>query len=119
MICMRGGFVIQGHNELRDLEEELLNMVCKDVATDQVHQDVEGEQLTQRSNKAQDARLDIHARGFCESQRSAIFDVRICHPNAESHKELESQQIHRYTRMRKSVNTQVECSISNMEHLPL
>ena len=30
MICMRGGFVIQRHNELRDLEAELLNMVCKD-----------------------------------------------------------------------------------------
>ena len=33
MICMRGGFVIQRHNELRDLEAELLNMVCKDVVT--------------------------------------------------------------------------------------
>ena len=64
MICMRGGFVIQRHNELRDLEAELLNMVCKDVVTEPVLQDVEGEQLTRGSNKAQDARLDIHARGF-------------------------------------------------------
>ena len=41
MICMRGGFVILQH-----LEEELLNMVCKDVATEPLLQDVEGEQLT-------------------------------------------------------------------------
>ena len=46
MICMRGGFVIQRHNKLRDLEAELLNMVCKDVVTEPVLQDVEGEQLT-------------------------------------------------------------------------
>ena len=43
MICMRGGFVIQRHNELRDLEAELLNMVCKDVVTVPLLQDVEGE----------------------------------------------------------------------------
>ena len=46
MICMRGGFAYQRHNELRDLEAELLNMVCKDVVTEPVLQDVEGEQLT-------------------------------------------------------------------------
>ena len=51
MICMRGGFVIQRHNELRDLEAELLNMVCKEVVTEPVLQDVEGEQLTRGSNK--------------------------------------------------------------------
>ena len=52
MICMRGGFIIQKHNELRDLEAELLNMVCKDVALEPVLQDVEGQQLTRGSNKA-------------------------------------------------------------------
>jgi len=31
MICKRGGFIIQRHNELRDLEAELLKMVCYDV----------------------------------------------------------------------------------------
>ena len=94
-------------------------MVCQHVVTEPVLQEVEGEHFTRGSNKAQDARLDIHARGFCEPQPSAFFDVRICHPYAEFYKDLESQLIYRYTRMRKSVNTQVECSISNMEHLPL
>lgn len=31
IICERGIFVIQCHNELRDLEAEHLNVVCKDV----------------------------------------------------------------------------------------
>ena len=96
MICMGGGFVIQRQNELRDLQAELLNMVCKNAVTEPVPlQDVEGEQLTRGSNKAQDARLDIHARGFWEPQRSAFFDVRVCHPNAESYRDLEPQQIYR------------------------
>ena len=31
MVCQRGGFIIQHHNELRDLEAEMLRMVCDDV----------------------------------------------------------------------------------------
>ena len=95
MICKRGGFVIQRHNELRDLEADLLNLVCKDVTTEPVLQDVQGEKLTRGSNRSQDARLDIHARGFWEPHRSAFFGVRVCHPNAESYRELEPQQIYR------------------------
>ena len=34
MICQRGGLIIQRHNEIRDLEAELLDMVCHDVAVD-------------------------------------------------------------------------------------
>ena len=42
MICKRGGFVTQRHNELRDLEAELLNMVCTDVELEPVLQDISG-----------------------------------------------------------------------------
>ena len=31
MVFQRGGFIIQRHNELRDLEAEMLRMVCNDV----------------------------------------------------------------------------------------
>ena len=95
MLCKRGGFVTQRHNELRDLEAELLNMVCTDVEIEPVLQDISGEQLGRGSNRAPDARLDIHARGFWENQRSAFFDVRVCHPNADSYRDLEFQQIYR------------------------
>ena len=46
-------------------------------------------------NTAPDARLDIHARGFWSRQGSTFFDVRVCHPNAESYKDLTPQQIYR------------------------
>ena len=95
IICKRGGFVAQRHNELRGLEAELLNMVCTDVEVEPVLQGISGEQLGRGSNRAPDARLDIHARGFWENQRSAFFDVRVCHPNADSYRDLELQQIYR------------------------
>ena len=64
MICKLGGFITQRYNELRELEAEFLSMVCSDVEIEAVLQDISGEHLNRGSNKAQDARLDIHARGF-------------------------------------------------------
>ena len=95
MICRQGGFIIQRHNKLRDLEAELLTSVCNDVEIEPVLQDVTGESLNNGANIAQDARLDVHARGFWERQTSAFFDVRICHPNAESYRDLRPKQIYK------------------------
>ena len=95
MICKRGGFIIQRHNEVRDLEAEMLNMVCYDVEVEPVLQQISCEQLPRGVNKAPDARLDIHAHGFWDHQSSAFFDVRVCHPNAESYKDLSPEQIYR------------------------
>ena len=95
MICKRGGFIIQRHNELRDLEADLLNLVCNDVETEPVLQEITGETLNNGANTACDARLDIHARGFWERQKSTFFDIRVCHPNAESYKDLMPEQIYR------------------------
>ena len=46
MICKRGEFVIQRHNELRDLEAEMPSMVCKDrVKVEPVLRAITGEEL--------------------------------------------------------------------------
>ena len=78
MVCWRGGFIIQRHNELRDLETEMLSMVCNDVETEPVLQEITGETLYRAANRAPDARLHISARGFWERQNTAFFDVRVC-----------------------------------------
>jgi len=52
MVCRHGGFIIQRHNELRDLEAEMLRMVCKDVEVEPVLQEITGEVLTRGTNKA-------------------------------------------------------------------
>ena len=80
MVCQGGGIIIQRHNELRDLEAEMVRMVCNDVEVEPVLQEVIGETLNHGAYKAPDARLDIHARRFWERQRSAFFDVQVCHP---------------------------------------
>ena len=95
MICKLGGFITQRSNEETDLKTEFLSMVFSDIEIEPVLQDISGEHLNRGSNKAQDARLDIHARGFWERHRSAFFDVRVCHPNAASYRDLEPQQIYR------------------------
>ena len=76
MICQRGGLIIQRHNETRDLEAELLDMVCRDVAVEPTLQPLTGEELNRGANTAPDARLDVHCHGFWERQRAAFFDIQ-------------------------------------------
>ena len=59
MVCQRGGFIIQRHNELRDLEAEVLRMVCNDVEVEPVLQEVTGEILNHGANKVPNACLGL------------------------------------------------------------
>ena len=95
LICMHGGYIIQRHNEIRDIEAEILQAVCTDVEVEPVIQEVTGEVLPRGANKAPDARLDIRARGFWAREQSAFFCVRVCHPNADSYKNLTPEQIYK------------------------
>ena len=117
MICRRGGFVIQRHNELRDLEAELLSTVCKDVQVEPVLQQVTGETLNRGANRAPDARLDIRARGFWERQRSAFFDVRVCHPNADSYREQNPEQIYKQHENERNASTVAGSWSVSKEHI--
>ena len=56
-----------------------------------VLQEINGEVLTPGTNRAADAQLDIHSRSW---QDSALFDVRVCYPNAESYRGLTPKQIY-------------------------
>ena len=73
----------------------MLRMVCNGVETEPVLQDITGEELNRGANIATDARLDIAARGFWERQRSAFFAVRTCHPNADSYRDMDLNQIYK------------------------
>ena len=77
IVFQRGGFIIQRHNELRDLEAEMLRMVCNDVEVEPVLQEVTGETINHGANKAPDTRLDIHARGFWERPYSTFGCVTL------------------------------------------
>ena len=70
-------------------------LLITDVEVEPVLQEVTGEVLPRGANKAPDARLDIRARGFWAREQSAFFDVRACHPNADSYKNLTTEQIYK------------------------
>ena len=42
-VCQRGGFIIQRHNEIRELEAEMLRMVFNDVEVEPVLEELTGE----------------------------------------------------------------------------
>ena len=90
MVCRRGGFIIQRHNKLRDIQADMLSMVCHDVEIEPVPQEFTGESLPSGTNRAPDARVDIHARAFWERQRLAFFDVRVCYSNSDSYRNLKT-----------------------------
>ena len=98
----RGDLVILRHNEIRDLQADLLDMVCYDVQVEPALQPITDEELARGTNQAPNARLDIHCRGFWERQRAAFFHIRVCHPNADSYRDLSPKQI---MKMKRSTNT--------------
>ena len=56
--------------------------------------EIHGGGAQQRCKQSLDARLDVRCHGFWERQRAAFFDIRVCHPNADSYKELTPKQIY-------------------------
>ena len=55
MVRRREGFIIQRHNELHDLEANLLNTVCHNVQVEPVLQEITGEVLTRGTKPAPDS----------------------------------------------------------------
>ena len=65
MICRHGGLTFVRHNEIRDITAEWLERVCHDVVIEPPLQPLTGENVVPATaNRQDDARADIHARGF-------------------------------------------------------
>ena len=83
--CAKGGFVNQRHNRVRNLFANIISEVHKDVAIEPTLMPLTGEQLPASANTADEARLDISARGFWQDGQRAFFDVRVFNPFAPTH----------------------------------
>ena len=72
-------------------------------------QPLTGEVLTPSSNKEDEARLDISARGFWTKGEMAFFDVRVFNPFAKTHlnRKLDSVFITNETMKKRSYNQRV------------
>ena len=93
LTCTNGGFVIKRHNELRDLEAELLHEVCSSVTKEPVLQALSGEVI--RGNQSSEARLDVSAVGFWRPQEKTFVDVRLFDPNSLSYRDKSPAQLYK------------------------
>ena len=82
---MKGGFVHQRHDEIRNLIGKTLDDVYKEVAIEQPLAPLTGEVLGESANVSDEACLEIAARGFWQKYERAFFDVSVFNPFAKSY----------------------------------
>ena len=86
MSCKKGGFITVRHNDLRDLNANLLTEVCKDVDIEPHLLPVTGETFDNRTaNTSNEARVNIKSRGFWVRGQTANFNVKVFDPHANRH----------------------------------
>ena len=96
MTCKKGGFVCFRHDEVRDLTASMLREICHDVTVEPALLRLGGEHLQYRTaNVANDARVDISARGFWTPGQKAFVDIRIFDPMAACHRNSTLEAAHR------------------------
>ena len=83
LICKLGGYTSMRHNSVRDSEAQTMREVCKDVQTEPTLLPINENQ--RKVNTADNARLDISARGLWNSCEKTFFDIRITHPTSQSY----------------------------------
>lgn len=87
--CQKGGYIAMRHDEIRDLNYELLTMVVREVQKEPPLQPCSGVTLSHSTSNTQvGARVDLSARGFWTRGERAFFDVRIFEPSAKSYSKM-------------------------------
>ena len=81
--CHRGGFVNVRHDSLKNFTGALIEKVCHDVEVEPHLEPVPENMIFNRTtNRSDDARADIRARGFWRPGQNSFFDI--CVTNTES-----------------------------------
>ena len=87
--CKTGGFVSARHDNIKNFEAKLLQVVCRDVETEPPLQIVVNKnRYPKTANTDDNARLDIRARGFWRQGQSAFFDVRVTNRDCVSQRDM-------------------------------
>ena len=98
-----------------------MNEVCTETEKEPQWQPLSGENILPRtSNKQEEARVDIKAKGFSSRQQSAFFDVRVFHPNAPSYRNTSITALYRrQEEAKKREYGDIGLETSSMPHLHL
>ena len=92
--CKKGGFISLCHNHLRNITATLLKEVCEGIRVEPQLQQLTGEILHPSTITANEARLDICARGFWQAGQKEFFDVRVFNPTAKRYVNQEISKIY-------------------------
>ena len=87
--CHLGGYIIQRHNNLRDLAAILMKEVSYDVRVEPALLEVranEIEDLPKSAIKGNEARADVSANGFWLRYQRAFFYIKVCNLLAPSYR---------------------------------
>ena len=82
------------HNQLRDLEAELMREVCADVKIEPSLIPVVNDRLV-NGNTAENARLDVSGVGVWGPQERTFLDIRVMHPNCPTYIKKDIAQVYR------------------------
>ena len=95
LTCKLGGYVIMTHNHIRDTIANLLRDVCHDVKVEPQLQKInEGDCLSSKTIKGDQARLDVSARGVWTPFDKTFLDIRVSHPNCLSNRTKTLQEVY-------------------------
>ena len=86
LTCPNGGYVIMRHNGIRDLEEELMKEVCKDVKIEPAHLPVTQDM----------ARLDVSGVGVWGTHERTFLDIKVFHPNCATYNDMDLERAYVY-----------------------
>ena len=89
------------HNSLRDGLANIMKEVCSDVGTEPMLLPTKPNEFSSRVNTAEEARLDISARGINSTFERTFFDVRVAHPFAASNVTLSLDALYKKHEMEK------------------
>jgi len=73
------------HGKLTHSEAQIMRDVCRDVQTEPTLLPINEIDYQRKVNTADNARLDISARGLWNSCEKNFFDIRITHPTSQSY----------------------------------
>jgi len=89
LICKLDGYAsTMKHNSVRDSEAQIMREVCRDVQAEPTLLNplsINENDYQRIVNTADNARLDISARGLWNSCEKTFFDIKITHPTSQSY----------------------------------
>jgi len=87
LICKLGGYTSMRHNSVRDSRAQIMREVCRDVQTKPTLLPINENDFERKVNTADNARLDISARGrgLWNSCEKTFSDIRITYPTSQSY----------------------------------